>query len=130
MPSLQRKQTAGSGEYSSEDANRDQQFEFERDIPDDFRESWPDRAEIDERNRLIRSRLVRRVHWDAWAPVDTQLQYHGPIFDPNEMVGSIIEQMENAETTGYTWAIVRYGRLVDAVASVMRGRRPRAIRVL
>lgn len=89
-----------------------QQLEFERDIPDDFRENWPGRAEIDERRYLIRGRLVRRVHWDRWTPGD--IKYPGPIFDANLMVQSIIERMENAGVVAYAWALVRYGQLVDA----------------
>lgn len=87
-------------------------FEFERDLPDDFRESWPDRAEIAERDRLIRGRLVRRVHWENFGLTD--FEYGGPIFDANLMVQSIINRMENTGAVGYSWAIVRYGQLVDA----------------
>ena len=93
----------------------DGKLEFERDIPNDFREAWPDQAEISERGRLIRGRLVRRVHWDRFELNNlNNIVFGGPIFDANLMVQSIINQMESLSPVGYSWAIVRYGQLVDA----------------
>jgi CubicO group peptidase (beta-lactamase class C family) len=83
-----------------------------RDIPSDSPETWQDRAEILERNLLVRGHLVRRVHWDGWIADD--FVFGGPLFDPNLMVQSIISQMESTGTVGYSWAIVRFGQLVDA----------------
>lgn len=96
----------------TKDSYRDRPPESRRDIPSDSPETWHDRAVIMERNLLIRGRLVRRIHWDGWIP--DQFVYGVPQFDPNLMVQSIIARMEEAGAVGYSWAIVRFGRLIDA----------------
>jgi CubicO group peptidase (beta-lactamase class C family) len=87
-------------------------YPFERDLAPNFREEWPGRAEMLERDLLVRGRLVKRLHWDHWGP--DGFKYHGPIFDRTKMVESIIERMTDAGSVGFSWAIVQNGQLVDA----------------
>lgn len=87
-------------------------YPFERDLDPGFREPWPDRAEIAERDLRCRGRLIKRFHWDAWRPTD--IAYHGPVFDRVRMVDSIIGRMTGAGAVGFSWAIVQNGQLVDS----------------
>lgn len=85
---------------------------FERDIPDDFREAWPDLAEIQARKLLHRGRLINRSHWDHWGP-DRNIVLPSS-FDRVKMVNSMIAKMDSVDPVGYSWAIVQNGQLVDA----------------
>lgn len=98
--------------YSKISPHKTQEDPNESLLPTGFRELWPDRAEIAERDLCLRGRLIHRVHWDNWGPTD--IAYGGPIFDRVKMANSILTSMNDGDVVGYSWAIVQNGLLVDS----------------
>ncbi|MBF2001810.1 MAG: serine hydrolase [Synechococcales cyanobacterium M58_A2018_015] len=87
-------------------------IEAEKKLAKDFREEWVETAAVGDRSRLLRQQPFRRVH-TGFSASDT-FGYGGPIFDSNKMINRLVENMEAVQATGYNYALVRFGQLIDA----------------
>lgn len=85
---------------------------YEARIAPDFRERWPDTAEIRLRDLRLNGPVARRSHWADWG-LDT-IGYGGPTFNRALMASNIVQSMQDAGAVGFSWAIVQNGRLVDS----------------
>ncbi|GIU70939.1 MAG: serine hydrolase [Candidatus Nitrosocaldaceae archaeon] len=83
--------------------------EFERDLNSD--EDWLE-ISTQRKRRYVKGRILHRIH-DGISIFD-DIKYPGPTFDVNKMVDSIIDTIDNYDVAGYSYAIVRYGKLLDA----------------
>ena len=81
---------------------------FELDL--DTNEEWL--VTRDRKRRYVKGHLLKRIH--NGISVHDDIKYPGPTFDYNKMANSIIDTMESYEVSGYSYAIVRYGKLLDA----------------
>lgn len=84
----------------------------ENKLAEDFREEWVETAAVRGRSRLLRQQPFRRVHVGFSA--SDSFAYHGPIFDSNKMINRLLQSMEAVQATGYAYALVRFGQLIDA----------------
>jgi CubicO group peptidase (beta-lactamase class C family) len=89
-----------------------EKLQAQRNSEENSEADWVSIAEELDRQYLLRQLPLRRTH--VGFSVTDALAYGGPNFDPNKMVKWLIEEMEDIQPVGYSYAIVRFGKLVDA----------------
>jgi CubicO group peptidase (beta-lactamase class C family) len=87
-------------------------LQAQRNSEENSEADWVSIAEELDSQYLLRQQPLRRTH--VGFSVTDALAYGGPNFDPNKMAKWLIEEMKDIQPAGYSYAIVRFGNLIDA----------------